>query len=340
VLVLYAPSGLTSLAERWRDAALGWLIARTGTPAADLSDPDDAPMAATPNRLGERADDAADGPRHRSRDDVVLQVRGLSKSFGGITAVRGVDLDVRAGEVLGVMGQNGAGKTTLFEMLTGFVKPDGGTVVFDGRSIGRYRPEARARLGLVRSFQDSRLFPTLTVREVLCCAQERTIGNGPLDALFGGHQPERARQGRADDLIELMRLGPFARRRVTELSTGTRRIVELACMVALDPRVLLLDEPSSGIAQRESEVLASLLLQVRDYLDATLVVIEHDVPLLLSISDRILAMEAGQALLVDRPEVVIADERVVSSYLGTDRTAIDRTNAPVPAQVAVAGTRT
>ena len=341
LLLLYLPGGLGSLVFRLRDALARrverWVEGRSsdsgvGSEAVPPDHIDVAGVATTPGLLdvplrarGETAPPATAS----GSGDVILRLSDLSKSFGGLTAVDGVSLDVNRGEILGLIGPNGAGKTTLFEMISGFLSPDSGSVEVDGRDVSGWAPERLARLGMARSFQDSRLFPTMTVHEALMLAQERYEPITFFGALFGGPKPEAERRRRADELVELMGLEQYAEKRISQLSTGTRRIAELACVMSMRPTLLLLDEPSSGIAQRESESLGELLRAVRDYLGATLVIIEHDVPLICGLSDRIAAMESGRLLIIDTPEVVISDPRVVEAYLGGDPTAIARSGGPL-----------
>ena len=256
--------------------------------------------------------------------EVVLTGSHLIKRFGGLTAVNDVTLTVRAGETLGLIGPNGAGKTTLFEVLSGFTTPDSGSVSFHGIDITRLTPEARGRLGLIRSFQDAALFPTLTVFDAAMLAMERSDPSGFLASLAGSIRPERRKAARAHDLVGMMGLYHYRNTQIRELSTGTRRVTELCCLIALEPSVLLLDEPSSGIAQRETEALGGLLRRIKTDLDLTLVVIEHDIPLLMEISDRLIAMESGTILVTGPPDVVRNDRRVITSYLGGDITAIER----------------
>jgi ABC-type branched-subunit amino acid transport system ATPase component len=207
--------------------------------------------------------------------------------------------------------------------ISGFVSGGGGCVrLRDGAiaDLSRLAPYARARLGLGRSFQDGRLFPALTVFETIAVARERAVRvRDPIAAAL--HLPAVARseaavRARVDELIDLLGLGAFAGKFVHELSTGTRRIVDLACVLAHEPTVLLLDEPSSGIAQREAEALAPMLREVRDSLSATLLVVEHDLTLLTAISDRLLALDRGRVIAVGAPHDVLDDPAVVQAYLG------------------------
>ena len=282
---------------------------------------------------------AAPGPRARPlrvrRGDapIALEVDDLRVSFGGIPAVDGVDLTVRAGEVLGIIGPNGAGKTTLFDLLSGFVAPTGGTVRMGEVDITAWSPDERARAGLGRSFQDARLFPSLTVHETIAAACERHVASrDPIAALLAApavRRSERRVTERVDELVDLLRLGAYADKFVSELSTGTRRVVDLACCLAHEPSVLLLDEPSSGIAQREAEALAPLLLDIRSRTGAALLVIEHDIPLVSAVSDELLVLDLGRVLTRGVPEEVVHDPVVISSYLGSG-VAVDRSGRSAP----------
>jgi ABC-type branched-subunit amino acid transport system ATPase component len=169
----------------------------------------------------------------------------------------------------------------------------------------------------------------MTVADTLLLSLERNAPTHAWRGVFGLPDHNRSRRRRADELIEMLRLGDYRDRQIRELSTGTRRITELACLIGMQPKVMLLDEPSSGIAQRETEALGALLADVRRELDAAMIVIEHDIPLIMSISDRILAMSAGRLIAEGPPEVIRTDDAVVHSYLGMDQVAIERSGAAV-----------
>jgi len=271
---------------------------------------------------------AVDGPREDR-----LEVRSLAKRYGGVTALDDVSLTVGAGEIMGFIGPNGAGKTSLFDAISGFLPVDGGRVIMkanDGEvyDLSDQPAQIRARLGLGRSFQDGRLFPALTVRETIAVALEGSVAvKDPIAAalyLPAVIESEAAVSERVEELIEFMGLGAFGDKFTSELSTGSRRIVDLACILAHQPSVLLLDEPSSGIAQREAEALGPLMLKIRDQLGASLLVIEHDLPLLSSVSDRMVGMDLGRVIAVGTPSEVVNDPQVVASYLGDNEAAIAR----------------
>jgi branched-chain amino acid transport system ATP-binding protein len=257
-----------------------------------------------------------------------LEVAHLRVAFGGIAAVDDVSLGFSPGEIVGVIGPNGAGKTTLFDAISGFVSTDAGEVIFDGHDITRWSPDRRARIGLGRSFQDSRLFESLSVTETLSVALDRWVqGSGVVNAVFRlpAHQlTEAAIADRVDELIDAFGLESFRHKLLRELSTGSRRVVDLACVVAHGPSVVLLDEPSSGIAQREAEALAPLLRNLRDRLDATLLVVEHDLALISRVADRMVAMDQGRIVTVGAPAEVLEHPEVIASYLGTGTTARER----------------
>ena len=259
---------------------------------------------------------------------VVLSVEGLSKRFGGIQAVNDTTFDLREGEILGLIGPNGAGKTTIFDLISGFTKLDQGQVVLDGADVTALSPDRRASLGLGRSFQDARLVPSLTVAENLALGLERHLEVrdhlASLLSLPGVIRLEEDVAWTVADLVDLMRLGAYRDKFVRELSTGSRRIVDLAMCIAHDPKVLLLDEPSSGIAQKETEALGPLLERIQSETGCALLIIEHDMPLITGISDRMIALELGRPIAEGTPAEVTSNAHVVSSYLGGDLAAINR----------------
>jgi ABC-type branched-subunit amino acid transport system ATPase component/ABC-type branched-subunit amino acid transport system permease subunit len=321
LLVLYLPGGIAQGIEPIRERVARWAARRHGM------DLDDEQAAAPTGGAGPDLLQVAGRARPLAAPgQPVLEARGLAKHFGGVHAVTDVDLEVRSGEILGLIGPNGAGKTTTFEILSGFTRPDQGRVLLGGEDVSLLGPEARAQLGLVRSFQDAALFPTATVLECAALAYERHAPTSALRGLLGLGGQDRRKREAASELLASMGLTGYADRQIRELSTGTRRLVEIACVLALRPSVLLLDEPSSGIAQRETEALGGLLHRLRDDLGLTLVVIEHDIPLIMDLSDRIVAMDAGEVIAAGEPTAVRNDPLVVEAYLGGSIEALHRSS--------------
>lgn len=271
----------------------------------------------------------------------VLVCRDVTKRFGGVHALSHVDLEVRPGEIVGLIGQNGAGKTTLMDCISGFHTIDSGRITFRNTDVTDWTPSQRARGRLGRTFQEARLFPSLTVTEVIAVACERTVANRSLVA-DATHQPasyvaEEMTSEKVAGLVEMLGLAPYANFAVASLSTGTRRIVELACLLAEEPVLMCLDEPSAGVAQRETEALGPLLRQVCEHTGAAMLVIEHDMPLLAGLCDRLVAMELGQLLVQGPPAEVLEHPAVIAAYLGTDAAAINRSGASLSAPEHAAG---
>ncbi|HEU5085735.1 MAG TPA: ATP-binding cassette domain-containing protein [Acidimicrobiales bacterium] len=319
LVLLVLPGGLASLAFRARDAFVRWL---TGEPIDRV---DDAPSTTRPTLPARPAPD----PQPDASDP--LRAEGVVVRYGGVVAVDAVDLVVPAGQIVGLVGPNGAGKTTLFDVLSGQVRPDEGKVLLHGRDVTALRPEARARLGLGRTFQQARLFEDLTVSDALRVALERAEPSEVVPSLLGlppSRAAEARKQLRADEIVDLLGLGPFAHRAVAQLSTGTRRLAELGCVIALGADVVLLDEPTAGIAQREVEAFVPVLRDIRAHLGASIVLIDHDIPMIGAIVDRLHVLAAGRVIAEGDPDAVRADPEVVAAYLGTDARAISRSAAP------------
>ncbi len=354
IFILYFPGGVAQVIRPLRDRTVRWLAARGERPqrvgrirdprGMDWSRPPGMASGAgaggeTDEKATEEASSDTDLFGHavvaekrkeeRTKEDgagSILEVEGMHKSFGGVQAVDDVTFSVAMGETLGLIGPNGAGKTTLFELISGFTRPDAGKTVLTGRDVSAYTPEQRGHLGLIRSFQDAALFPTMTVLDTALLATERSRPTHLFPALLGARRTERARLERAREMISFLGLDAFRHKQIGELSTGTRRITELMCILALEPSLILLDEPSSGIAQRETEALGGLLRRLKDHLDATLIIIEHDMPLVMGLSGRVIAMESGRVIAEGTPEEVSSDPQVIESYLGSSPEAIERSD--------------
>ncbi len=285
------------------------------------------------SRRAPQPEPAPAAPRVAADAKAVLQCRQVVKTFGGITAVDYVDLAVRKGEIVGLIGHNGAGKTTLMDCISGFLQVDEGRIVLRGVDVTDWAPNLRAKGALGRSFQDALLFPTLTVAETIAVSRERHLQSRDMFAaalqLPASFESELAVMAEVDALIDMMGLQAYREKLTGELSTGTRRIVDLACIMAQDPEVLMLDEPSGGIAQKETEALGPLLRRVREQTGCSILIIEHDMPMLSSLCDRLVALELGHVIAEGTPQEVLAHPAVIASYLGTDEAAIARSGAAV-----------
>ncbi len=266
--------------------------------------------------------------RREQESSVVLDVDGVTVAFGGVTALSDAALVLREGEIVGLIGPNGAGKTTLFDAISGFVRPDRGRVTLLGDDITDMSPDQRALLGLQRSFQDAGLFPALTVTENLLVALDRhlQVKNAAMAGLRlpNVNRAEWRLHKRAERLISLLNLEAYRDKFVRELSTGGRRMVDLASVLGTDPHALLLDEPSSGIAQRETEELGPLIQRIKAETACSILIIEHDMPLISAVADELIAMDLGTPVVRGTPADVMADQRVIDAYLGTSREAIQR----------------
>ncbi|HUR76875.1 MAG TPA: branched-chain amino acid ABC transporter permease/ATP-binding protein [Acidimicrobiales bacterium] len=259
-----------------------------------------------------------------------LTVQGVHVRFGGVVALDGPDIEVRPGEIVGLIGTNGAGKTTLMNVISGVITPDAGSVRVFGNEVTDLAPDFRAAFGMARSFQDAALFGGLTVRETIQVALSQRHKVGVLSAMVAApwvRGTERRTRRTADDVIERFGLTAWADARTSDLSTGTRRICDLAAQVASEPKLILLDEPTAGVAQREAEAFGPLLREIRDELDCAVLIVEHDMPLLMGLCDRIYALELGSVIAEGSPEEIRNDQRVVASYLGTHDAAITRSGA-------------
>jgi ABC-type branched-subunit amino acid transport system ATPase component len=261
-----------------------------------------------------------------------LDVRDLVVAFGGIRAVAGAGFRAHPGEVLGIIGPNGSGKTTLLDAVSGQVRPASGSIELDGEDLADWLPEDRARLGLVRSFQDCRLYPELTVEDALLVAEDARRPTKVLAATFQlprARAAEREKRATVDGLLAAFGLERFRHHTIAELSTGTRRVVDLAAIASAKPRILLLDEPTAGIAQREAEAFGPLLRGLHQLTGATILIVEHDVPLTFSLCHRIVVMEAGRVVALGTPDEVRRDPAAIEAYLGASDEALARSGAAV-----------
>ena len=328
VLLMYFPGGLLQIIYSIRDKLLERadrkMAEREAASEVETSPVEVAPEA--PERRRPRPLVTARPAAAADRAGPALQTRDVSVRFGGNTAVDHVSVHVDHGELVGLIGTNGAGKSTLLNAISGFVPAQGRVSVLGTDVTGRRAP-GRHALGLGRGFQGARIYPGLTVRESLMVALEarsRSYLVPSMTALPPSPGQERAKRAEADEIIAYMGLKRYADHFVATLSTGTRRIVELSSLLAVNARVLLLDEPTGGVAQREAEAFGPLIKQVQAELDAAVIVIEHDMPLVMGISDRVYCLEAGAVIAEGAPEQVRQDPLVIASYLGTSDSAIGR----------------
>ncbi|MGI6853815.1 ABC transporter ATP-binding protein [Mesorhizobium sp. 1B3] len=245
-------------------------------------------------------------------DDVLLETRSLTKDFKGFTVVSGVDLAVMAGTVHALIGPNGAGKTTMFNLLTKFIEPSGGTILFNGEDVTRQKPYAIARRGVVRSFQISATFPHLTVRENVRIALQRPLGTH--FQFWRSKASLRTLNSRADELLELVGLTGFADRIAAELSYGRKRVLELATTLALDPKLLLLDEPMAGLGREDVERVSTLVKEASR--GRTTLLVEHNLSVVEQLSDTITVLARGKVIAEGTYRHVAAQPAVIEAYLG------------------------
>jgi len=323
VVLLVFPGGLAHALARARDAVLGRVATRSSSDHQDRAEPADGatpPIEDRPTPTVVRDTVATPSDPEPSGAEAVpaLRTAGLSVRFGSQVAVDDVTIEVATGEIVALIGSNGAGKSTIMNAIGGFV-PSRGTIEVGGADVTGLSPARRARLGLGRTFQGAELFGDLDVRDTVTLAAEATGHVGIPSVVLGlprARRAERAKRQAADEIVERLGLGEVADRYVDELSTGTRRIVEIACLRASGARVLCLDEPTAGLAQAEAEAFVPALLELRDDLDASVLLIEHDMSVAMAVSNRVYCLEAGRVISQGPPEVVREDPLVIESYLG------------------------
>jgi branched-chain amino acid transport system ATP-binding protein len=249
----------------------------------------------------------------------VLEARGLGLRFGAVDALKDVSLAVAPGEIHAVIGPNGAGKSSLLNCLSGFYRPQIGTVSFDGEDIGSLRPHRRAAIGIARTFQGIQTYPSMTARENILTGFHNRMRTGLFGALIHWGPTRREEEdfaAQAEEIIEFLELEELRHAVVGDLSYGLRKRVDLGRAIALDPKILIMDEPMAGMNPEEKGDLARFILDIRDARKIPIVLVEHDMEVVMDISDTITVLDFGRVIAVGTPAQVRASEAVVAAYLG------------------------
>jgi branched-chain amino acid transport system ATP-binding protein len=251
--------------------------------------------------------------------EAVLQCRDIELAFGGLRALKGVSFEIGRGEIFGLVGPNGSGKTSMVNVITGFYRPQGGSVVVFGEDMTRMKPHRIATRGVARTFQNLALFRGMTVLENILLGRHIHMRAGALPTLFywiWALRNEVANRRVAEELIDFMQLQDIRDEPVETIPLGLQKRVELARALAAEPKLLILDEPMAGMNQEEKEYIARFILDAREERDTTVLLIEHHMDVVTSLCDRVMVLSYGESIAQGEPKAAIADPRVVSAYLG------------------------
>jgi branched-chain amino acid transport system ATP-binding protein len=258
---------------------------------------------------------------HPTHAEPVLEAKSLGLRFGGVDALKDVSIAVKPGEIHAVIGPNGAGKSSLLNCLSGFYRPQTGTMAFNGQDLAGLRPNRRAALGIARTFQGIQTYPSMTARENILTGYHNQMRTGLFDALlYWGRvrNEEEHFTAKAEEVIEFLELEELRHAVVGDLSDGLRKRVDLGRAIALDPKILIMDEPMAGMNPEEKGDLARFILDIRDARKIPVVLVEHDMEVVMDISDTVTVLDFGQVIAVGTPDQVRSNDAVIAAYLGTE----------------------
>jgi branched-chain amino acid transport system ATP-binding protein len=252
---------------------------------------------------------------------IILEAKGLTRRFGGLVAVNNVSFSVNKHEIFGLIGPNGAGKTTLFNLITAFIPPSSGELLYQGAEISRLRPHKIAALGISRTFQNIRLFGELSALENVIIARHLHTKSSVITGVLGlppAPSEESKSKQKALDLLDMIGLSDRATEKAKNFPYGDQRRLEIARALALEPQILLLDEPAAGMNPNEKQLLSAFIRSLRDRFNLTIILIEHHVPLVMGLCDRIAVLDFGQLIALGQPAVVRNNPAVIEAYLGNE----------------------